>query len=165
MDQEDNGQASNAESTIVENPLLTASSSVSEGEVDADSANTKDNIACSLASEGDLRMPDIVDLYDTGLRRSKRISENEKAKYTFFSLMSATSFFSKSTDVMSHVLSTGQHCIESTSKIFDNTINGLYSLASNSDSNDIYTFKDMLQQPDKNEFIKAMLKEISVHEN
>ena len=34
----------------------------------------------------------------------------------------------------------------------------------NSD-NETYTFKEMLQQEDKNEFIKAMLKEVQDHEN
>lgn len=120
---------------------------------------------CAIAtSEGDLRMPEFTNLYKSGLCRSKRIAENEKVKYTFLSLMVATSFFSKSTNAMAIVTSTCQHLIESTSKLFNNTINFLHSLATISDSNYIFTFKEMLQQLDRNEFGKAMLKEFSVHE-
>ena len=37
--------------------------------------------------------------------------------------------------------------------------------AADMSDNDTYTFREMLQQPDKNDFIQAMLKEIQDHEN
>ena len=50
---------------------------------------------------------------------------------------------------------------------FDETLN--FSdptvCASSTTDNEAYSFKEMLQQPDKSEFIKAMLDEIQDHEN
>ena len=50
---------------------------------------------------------------------------------------------------------------------FDGTWNHLNPLAYSTEQsgNDVYTFKEMLKQPDKNEFIKAMIAEIKDHES
>ena len=50
---------------------------------------------------------------------------------------------------------------------FDGTLNYLNPMAyaSTLSDNETYTFKEMLQQPDKNDFIMAMIKEIQDHEN
>ena len=49
---------------------------------------------------------------------------------------------------------------------FDGTLNHILptAYASNMSDNESYTFKQMLQQSDKNEFIMAMMKEINDHE-
>ena len=49
---------------------------------------------------------------------------------------------------------------------FDGTLNYILTMDSASDTsdNEIYTFKEMLQQLDKNKFIMAMMKEIQDHE-
>ena len=161
MENQDNAE----EPTISEEKLQpTMSAAASGGGVNVGSEDNGGDPRATETFKEDLRMPEFTNLYKSGLRRSKRIAENEKVKYTFLSLMSATSFFSKSTNAMTKLTSTGQHLIESTSKLFDNTINYLHSFSTVSDSNDIFTFKEMLQQPDRNEFVKAMLKEVSVHE-
>ena len=51
-------------------------------------------------------------------------------------------------------------------KHFDGTLNYLNPLAyaTEKSDNETYTFREMLQQEDKNEFIMAMIKEISDHE-
>ena len=50
---------------------------------------------------------------------------------------------------------------------FDGTINELHHavLSTVAGDNDTYTLKDMLKQDDKNEFIKAMIKEVVDHES
>ena len=52
-------------------------------------------------------------------------------------------------------------------QIFDNTLNALHPMALVTEKENIeyYTFKQMLQQEDKADFIKAMIKEISDHES
>ena len=49
---------------------------------------------------------------------------------------------------------------------FDNTLNKVHHavLMSGGDSNDIYTFKQMLQEPDRAELIQAMIQEVKDHE-
>ena len=49
---------------------------------------------------------------------------------------------------------------------FNITVNKLHHvvLMTGGDSNDCYTFKEMLQQPDKADFIQAMVKEVQDHE-
>ena len=49
---------------------------------------------------------------------------------------------------------------------FDGTLNYINPMAYAADisDNETYTFKEMLQQPDKNDFILAMMKEIQDHE-
>ena len=52
-------------------------------------------------------------------------------------------------------------------QIFDNTLNALHPMALVTEKENIeyYTFKQMLQQEDKADFIRAMMKEASDHES
>lgn len=57
--------------------------------------------------------------------------------------------------------------IERVNAHFDGTLNHVHTMifAADTGKNDIYTFKEMLQEDDKSQFIEAMLKEIAVHED
>ena len=48
--------------------------------------------------------------------------------------------------------------------LIDNTINYLSEFILAIIDNELYHFKDMLKQPDQTDFIKAMEKEINIHE-
>ena len=52
-------------------------------------------------------------------------------------------------------------------QIFDCTLNVLHPMAlmTEKEDNESYTFKQMFQQEDKSDFIKAMMKEASDHES
>eukprot|EP00957_Ditylum_brightwellii_P089375 6805353-Ditylum_brightwellii.AAC.1 len=56
---------------------------------------------------------------------------------------------------------------EVVTSLFDKTINEFYPMAfsANQQQNETYTYCDMLKQPDDKDFIRAMLKEIEVHES
>ena len=58
------------------------------------------------------------------------------------------------------------HHIEDVNTQFDATINHVHHMifAANQEQNETYTFKDMMNQPDKNDFILAMQKEVEDHE-
>eukprot|EP00978_Attheya_sp_CCMP212_P012191 scaffold30346_cov52-Attheya_sp.AAC.4 len=51
--------------------------------------------------------------------------------------------------------------------LYDETLNDMHHFcyAAITNENNSYTFKNMLQQPDKAEFIEAMTKEVEAHES
>ena len=69
---------------------------------------------------------------------------------------------------MKSALTTAQsaaHQFKAVNKNFDNTCNDMlyhvFSVAK--EANELYTFKEMLQQDDRNPFVEAMMKEIGDH--
>jgi hypothetical protein len=56
---------------------------------------------------------------------------------------------------------------EMANTLYDETLNDMHHFcyAAITNENDSYTFKNMLQQPDKAEFVKAMTKEVEAHES
>ena len=50
---------------------------------------------------------------------------------------------------------------------FDGTLNvfSVFALAALNDTNDVYTYRDMLKQPDAAKFVEAMIKEITDHDD
>lgn len=132
----------------------------------------------SAVSKGaSVPIPIYVNLEDAGLRPSSRLKEkNEKlqAKSTttktaskvlgFFTLLcfvgisvhsTSSSCFSQATDT--------SHRINSH---FDGTLNvcSTFALVSMHQNNDVYTFKEILKQEDKNKYIEVMVKEVKDHE-
>eukprot|EP00957_Ditylum_brightwellii_P034600 2623672-Ditylum_brightwellii.AAC.1 len=65
---------------------------------------------------------------------------------------------------------TVQNCViyhtEVATALFDDTIDSFspMTFAANQQQNETYTYKDMLRQPDRKEFVTTMLGEIAVHE-
>ena len=124
-----------------------------------------------------ITMPDLDELIS---RRSQRVRKAPDR----FNPCAATSVFSP-TSLLFHmvcltsIFTFGMNSVGNTifskavyhthliNQHFDGTLNYLNPLAFAAElsDNDTYTFKEMLQQSDKNEFIQAMLKEIQDHEN
>ena len=145
----------------------------------------------SLSSSPDLTMPDFINLETSGLRRSSR-SKKKSAKaleadqtseiksisqfnlfshfggsklydslYSHNRYMSSipmgylSSFFTKSIEVFHRL---NMH--------YGGTVNicSTYAMAALNDSNDIYTYREMLKQPDVAKFVEAMIKEVTDNE-
>ena len=87
---------------------------------------------------------------------------------SFFSMICLTSFtlLSLSSDKISLYATKVVQQTHLINQHFDGTLNYINPLAyyTENSENESYTFKQMLQQDDKNEFIQAMLKEIQDHE-
>ena len=127
------------------------------------------------------RMTGLPNLDDMSLRRSKRSQKpSEKgaairtsAQKKFFNLFSTFCLFTVA------ALTTSANLVPSTmaqkvvlhaekfTSNFDGTLNSFHhaALMAAPGDNDTYTFKNMLQEDDKNEFISAMMKEIKDHED
>ena len=132
----------------------------------------------------DSQMPPIVNLETAGLRRSPRISAQNK--------MSATRSWFKCNDIMhcfyvlsvtaaslwspeaSSLHSPAQALVfatanpfHSANQNFDNTLNAWHPMAflAEKENNETYTFSQMLKQPDATEFVKAMIKAADDHES
>ena len=137
-----------------------------------------DQIPASTDSEGDaLFMPEIVNLDALGMRRSPRLATQERKKYACktslkrfcaFGLLMAASV----TDPVT-VFSHGQACVNSAvyqcemvNSNFDKSLNHIHHMvfAAGQTNNEVYTFKDMLREDDRADFIAAMKTEISAHE-
>ena len=132
------------------------------------------------ASEGEppaLFMPDMINLEESGLRRSARIASQDRPNYSFGTCLSRFCAFgalvaaavSSPVAVFSH----GQACvfgaIHQCSVInanFDQSCNQIHHmvLAAGHALNEVYTFRDMLKQEDKSDFMKAMSVEVREHE-
>lgn len=129
-------------------------------------------------------MPTMPDLNDLTSRRSKRTPKPSRAAREssdprvrrMFSLFTACVAYAScltstiATDPSLRPKSIIQRIALHTELVnthFDGTINQLHHavLSTVAGDNDTYTLKEMLQQDDKNEFIKAMLKEVVDHEN
>jgi hypothetical protein len=123
-------------------------------------------------SEGDShKMPKMINLDTIGLRRSTRLQKKRilstiaATTMIFFSALSNSAF---PVVVDKEGLSVTQrlsHRFQTINANFDGTINGVHnSVFTATADNDCYTYTSMQKQPDKAEFIQAMLKETEVHE-
>ena len=126
-------------------------------------------------AELDLTMPTMPNLDAITLRRSKRNKPSRKLQeqrdprvkkffglLTMFCLFSATVVagcgYSSPKSVVGKIV---LHA-EKVNMHLDGTLNYIHhaALMTQSPDNDTYTYKTMLQQEDRNEFVKAMMKEI-----
>ncbi len=126
----------------------------------------------------DITMPEMINLHTAGLRRSPRLQEKEKNKkgMSFTSILTRMCVFGTILAACiqpTYVLSTGQLAVNSfihrcnvVNSNFGGTLNAIPHMifASGKENNECYTFKEMLSQPDKRDFLEAMLKESSEHE-
>ena len=125
------------------------------------------------ASEGDsLKMPKRMNLEKSGLRRSPRLIAH-KPKLT--ALVTGIAVFLAGVSNVVFPTIEGKNDLSFTQKAahryhtvnsnVDGTINGILgSVFSSVVDNDSYTYSGMLKQPDKHQFIEAMLTETAVHE-
>ena len=132
----------------------------------------------STVSEGDdrLSMPEIVNLQESGLRRSPRIAaQKDKGSITRSVLTTLFCFGAILGNPIASVglstkaaFTTAQSAVyqfEQVNENFDSTCNDIlhhvYSAAK--EANESYTFKEMLSQDDRDQFVEAMQKEINDH--
>ena len=131
----------------------------------------------------DSDMPPIVDLATAGLRRSPRLAaQNADSSYSSWftcnTIMKCVCVFgvvlaSAWSPSPSKLHSNAQNLVfatvnsfHSANMNFDNTMNALHPMAflAEADSNESYTFRQMLKQSDASDFIQAMIKEANDHE-
>ena len=167
---------------------------VSEGEVPSSlSKGAESSFPSQLpACEGeDLRIPEFLNLETAGLCCSARVwkksakalevdetTETKKlSQFNFFDFFGGSKLYfslAKHRDIMHTLYSpAGQsfftrsvNQIHHTNMHFDGTFNifSRFSLAALNDSNDVYTYREMLKQPDVSNFVEAMVKEVMDHE-
>ncbi|MEY3108605.1 MAG: hypothetical protein RL730_956, partial [Actinomycetota bacterium] len=125
----------------------------------------------SSVSEGDndLHMPPMVNLRESGLRRSPRL---QKKKGIFVSILTA-SFSStlvpdtiySTTNSISSTIERMNTTLNEIDLNFDGTFNSFMTqvFAAGKESNEVYTFREMLKQEDRIQFVNAMEKEIDDH--
>ena len=139
-----------------------------------------------------LTMPQRVNLHEAGLRRSPRLKElegkkksNEKAHVTWASnvtkvvtLLSIFSFVSDASITLpSYSISPDASLAEKmvsrfheVNELYDGTLNAIHTYAFSAitldmSNNEVFTYTKAMQQPDSNQFIEAMAKEIEDHES
>ena len=123
-------------------------------------------------------MPTIVNLESSGLRRFPRLAANYRSVNWISAISSLCACVFIAAPVWCPqplVLFSSSHCavrgavnlFHADNTTFDGTLNSLHymALAAGKENNKSYTFREMLQQEDSVEFIKAMLKEPSDHES
>ena len=120
-------------------------------------------------------MPDLEELTARRSTRERRAPERfdpsvlrcDRIKSGFVTMFCLASTFMTSAPILASSYATKLvHQTQLVNQHFDGTFNYFHPLAfTETSDNETYTFKEMLQQEDKNEFIKAMLKEVQDHEN
>ena len=121
-------------------------------------------------SEGDeeLRMPEMVNLRESGLRRSARIAR--KTKSTLLTvLLTATALISSPLTSMQYAKSgfdSLNNAVNMVELNFDGSINSFahHLFAAGKENNETYTFREMLKQDDRDDFIAAMQVEVDAHQ-
>ena len=137
----------------------------------------------------ELFMPIMPDLDSLSCRRSSRLkkppdrfdptalSTSSKAnvssdkpsrrKSTLFSMICLVSTAISDPAIHASIHSRLVYHTQMVNQHFDGTWNHInpFAYSTEQSGNDVYTFKEMLKQPDKNEFIKAMMAEIKDHES
>ena len=114
-------------------------------------------------------MPEIVNLHESGLRRSPRIAAKQTILATVFYLGTLLVGTTPSIKLgASSAYTTAESAInyfEQVNENFDQTCNDiLYHVHSVAKvSNESYTFKEMLQQDDRQQLVESMQKEINDH--
>ena len=134
----------------------------------------------NYTNELDLTMPIMANLDAISLSCSKRnkpsrklIEQQDPKVKKFFGLLTMFCLFSATVvtgcDYTSPKSVVGKIVLhaEKVNMHLDGTLNYIHhaALMTTSPDNDTYTYKSMLQQEDKNEFVKAMMKEIVDHES
>jgi len=129
----------------------------------------------NISPVNELLMPTMPDLDELTLRRSRRDKKpperynpctvTTSVMFTMICLVNIGTFVPP--PACSSLWSKVVYQTQLVNTHFDGTLNYLNPMAYSStlSDNETYTFKEMLQQPDKNEFILAMMKEIQDHEN
>ncbi len=168
-------------------PLAHDATTPLENEGDTTSANEGASMTPATSEpshdhKGDdaLHMPSMINLEMAGLRRSPRLQEKaskERNPMSFTSILMTLCTIGITLVTHLHpsvAISSGEEAINSfvhrcniVNANFDGTLNAIphIVLASGKENNECYTFKDMLAQPDKKEFLEAMLKETAEHES
>lgn len=121
-------------------------------------------------------MPPMINLETSGLRRSPRLLEQSKKGMSFATILTKMCAFGMILATCLQPIngfSAGQTAVNSfihrcnvVNSNFDRTLNEIPHMifAAGKENNECYTFKEMLAQPDKKEFLQAMLKETAEHE-
>ena len=117
-------------------------------------------------------MPSIINLQESGLRKSPRIASQRATlrRSVLTTLFCFGAMLTSPKSTMKSALTTAQsaaHQLQAVNKNFDNTCNDmLYHVFSVSkEANEAYTFKEMLHQYDRNQFVEAMTKDVGDHTN
>lgn len=160
--------------TVTENDMLLPAANAPTV-LPSDTSDSDDTAVAPLHSPS----PTYANLDEMTLRRSPRLKalrENQQhsnespkhAYFTQFNYLPSLSLTSEQPDpASSTILSKAVFYFENTCRNFDGTLNQLHpmALASKNADNDTFTFRNMLKQKDRAEFIKAMLVEIQAHES
>ena len=161
----------------------------SRDEYDEDKSDIEDKVSNSTEEEisspedvvNPLLMPTVPDLDALTLRRSKRTRKptskvkelKEKGVKGFSNFFSKYCVFSSSFMNSKIYQSNPQTYLQKMiyhsqmlNSNFDGSLNGIDSmvLMADSSSNDVFTFKQMMEQEDRIDFLQAMLKEVDDHE-
>ena len=144
-------------------------------EIDQESEPPSDS---ATVSEGDeaLGMPEIANLQESGLRRSARLAQQKpnssvrrSVLTTLFCfgaiLMNSTSSVKSSAASAFTTAQSIAYQFEEANENFDSTCNDIlhHVYMVGKEANESYTFKEMLRQDDRQQFIEAMQKEIDDH--
>ena len=121
--------------------------------------------------EGDetLRMPKMVNLQESGLRRSPRIKAM-KSIATLLTAIFCTSTVSSTVNSTIEQTTSGLRQLNNAANQFEtnfgSTINSFahHVFAAGKENNESYTFREMLKQDDREDFLTAMEVEIFAHE-
>jgi hypothetical protein len=191
---EDSDRQSSPTSTAIESNDSPANASTSgitaqaNTNTDAGMANATSNEGASLSSssneggqlqipdstsvsEGDdeLRMPTMVNLHESGLRRSPRIAA-KKALITILTALFCSTAIPSSIYSTIDLATTGIESLnQATNSIeanFDGTLNSFahHVFAAGKENNETYTFREMLKQDDRDDFVEAMQVEVDAHQ-
>jgi hypothetical protein len=123
-------------------------------------------------SEGDdeLRMPTMVNLRESGLRRSPRIAAKNALVTIMMVLFCAVAAVPASFHASIQHASSGIASLNRAANLvetnFDGSLNYLahHVFAAGKENNETYTFREMLKQEDRDNFIEAMQVEIDAHQ-
>jgi hypothetical protein len=146
---------------------------------EGDLQSNKEDHSTPSGPDPSLLMPTLPDLDALTYRRSERIRKlKEKAKnstgstvrnlvgafYSAYSIISDTNRFVSSFSPATMMERAVYH-MHASNTLFDGTLNSLHHAVYNTVVKNDFTFKEMLQQDDRADFIKAMQKEIEDHQN
>ena len=128
----------------------------------------------------DLKMPEFVNLETAGLRHLARIKKQKKkrlSQFNFFNYFGGSNLYvhlSKHQKSMDSITSPAGQFFFTLSVAYMNYLNmhfdGTFNIFSTlayaalNDLNDVYTYREMLKQPDVSKFVEAMIKEVMDHE-
>ena len=162
-------------------PALFPRSSVSDrAEPEPVMTNSGENDShSSQDSGGDVSEPtetvhkSFVDLRRSGLRRSSR-TRTPNSKYSFFTkllgyALLTTSFVSAQCPIpeVATIFASSIHAYHRANLLVDSTLNSFSTLAYSSlhENNEVYTFREAMNQDDSADFVRAMVKEVEDHES